>query len=360
MAPINKETFRQLLLQWYKANQRPMPWRETSNPYYIWVSEVMLQQTQVATVIGYFNRFVKRFPDIRSLAEADLQDVLKLWEGLGYYSRARNLHKAVNQLADQELFEVPDTPSEFLPLSGVGPYTCAAVQSIAFGHPLAVVDGNVKRVLSRLFEMSIPVNDSCVHEDFSKKAEELLDKTDPSSFNQAMMELGALICKPSSPECSNCPVASLCRALINNHISDYPKRKKKAPVPLRKRVAGLVVTDNRFLIVRRREDGFLGGLWELPDASLKKNDDIERVLIDEIKTKTGLSVEIEKKMTAIKHAYTHFKLEMTLFCCRPESEAVVLSGPIDFRWITFESIDDFAFHKAVHKCFPEIKKALSE
>ena len=350
----DKKEFRHYLLRWYEASQRPMPWRETIDPYYIWISEVMLQQTQVATVIGYFNRFVQRFPDIKTLAEADLQDVLKLWEGLGYYSRARNLHQAVNQLVERGVFTVPDTPSEFLSLSGVGPYTCSAVQSIAFGHPLAVVDGNVKRVLSRIYELKIPVNDSSVHDVFNKKADGLLDTSDPSSFNQAMMELGALVCKPTSPLCSTCPVASFCKAFADGHVADFPKRKKKAPVPLRKRVAGLIVVDNTFLIVRRKEDGFLGGLWELPDASLKKNANPEKALAQDIQTRTGLIVDIDKNLARIKHAYTHFKLEMDLFLCRVKKGEVVLNGPIDFKWINPDEIDDFAFHKAVHKCFPMI------
>jgi A/G-specific adenine glycosylase len=358
MKSDESEKFRERLLAWYQTNKRPMPWRETCDPYHIWISEVMLQQTQVVTVIGYFNRFIKRFPDIRSLAEAPLHEVLKLWEGLGYYSRARNLHKAANQLIAQGKFEVPDNPDAFLELSGVGPYTCAAVQSIAFGLPMAVVDGNVKRVLARLYKLDTPVNDSCVHADFDTRAQSLLEIRDPSSFNQAMMELGALVCKLPLPVCDGCPVAEFCMSFSDGSVSQYPKRKKKNPVPTRQKVAGLIMADNKFLIVRRKQKGFLGGMWELPGGTLKKGADPLKMLSREIHKNTGLIVEVTEKLIDVKHAYTHFKLEMTLYICRTNQQAVTLNGFSAFQWIKQEEIDDFPFHKAIHKCFPSMKTLL--
>lgn len=356
MTPDKHEKFRRNLLMWYQSHKRQMPWRETRDPYHIWVSEVMLQQTQVATVIDYFNRFIKRFPDIKSLAEAELQEVLKLWEGLGYYSRARNLHKAVNQLVDQGLFEVPDTPDAFLELSGVGPYTCAAVQSIAFDKPLAVVDGNVKRVLARIFKIDTPVNDSSVHTDFATRAQALLEILDPSSFNQAMMELGSLICKLPAPLCDACPVAVFCKAFSDNCVSEYPKRKKKAKVPTRQRVAALIQVKDTFLIVQRKQDGFLGGMWELPGSPLKKNADPEKTLVKAIHQETGLKIDTAEHLIDVKHAYTHFKLELTLYLCRISQNEAVLNSSAAFKWITRNEINNFPFHKAIHKCFPSIKK----
>lgn len=352
--------FRKNLLEWYHKNKRPMPWRETNDPYHIWVSEVMLQQTQVATVIDYFNRFIKRFPDIKTLSEADEQDVLKLWEGLGYYSRARNFHNAAKQLIEENSFEVPNTPEAFLKLSGVGPYTCAAVQSIAFGKPMAVVDGNVKRVLSRLYKIETQVNDSKAHTVFEEKAQALLDTSDPSSFNQAMMELGALICKPSSPDCSNCPVIDFCISNAEKCISDYPRRKKKKPVPTRKRVAVLIQKDNTFLILKRNAQIFLGGMWELPNFSVKKGTNAERMLKKEIDINLGIVLESLEKINDIRHAYTHFKLEMQLYYCSINSKTIDEGNTDEIRWITLEEIDHYPFHKAIHKCFPDVKKMLDQ
>lgn len=360
MQPDARKKFRMALLSWYESNKRQMPWRETNDPYQIWVSEVMLQQTQVATVIDYFNRFISRFPDIKSLADAALQDVLKLWEGLGYYSRARNLHKAVNQLVAENRFNVPDTPEEFLKLSGVGPYTCAAVQSIAFNEPLAVVDGNVKRVLARLYKINTPVNDSCIHKNFETRAQALLEKQAPSSFNQAMMELGALVCKPSSPDCGSCPVAVFCKAFLDESVSDYPKRKKQKPVPTRKRVAVLIRKENSFLIVRRKQKGFLGGMWELPGGPLKKNANPEKSLMNEIKKSTGLNIDATEKLGDINHVYSHFKLELALYACRTSGEDIDLNGPAEFHWITPDETDRFPFHKAMHKCFPFIRNTFND
>lgn len=358
MTPDNYKKFRVNLLRWYQKNKRQMPWRETSDPYHIWVSEVMLQQTQVTTVIGYFNRFIKRFPDIKTLAEANEQDVLKLWEGLGYYSRARNFHKATRQLIADKLYQVPDTPEAFLKLSGVGPYTCAAVQSIAFGKPLAVVDGNVKRVLSRIYKIDTPVNDSSVHNTFNTRAQALLEINDPSSFNQAMMELGALVCKPKSPDCSMCPVVDFCKANADICISEYPKRKKKSPVPTRKKVAVLIQQDNTFLVLKRNHKVFLGGMWEIPNYSLKKGADPEKTLKRELNKDFGISIDTIKTLSDIKHAYTHFKLEMTLCHCQINAEDIDLKNSADSQWITIDKIVDFPFHIAIHKCFPAIKKHL--
>ena len=255
-------------------------------------------------------------------------------------------------------FNVPDTPEEFLKLSGVGPYTCAAVQSIAFGRPLAVVDGNVKRVLSRVFKIETPINDSSVHTNFETRAQALLEINDPSSFNQAMMELGALICKPSSPNCSICPIVNFCRANADKCTSEYPKRKKKSPVPTRKRVAVLIQQGNTFLVLKRNQQIFLGGMWELPNYSLKKGANPLKTLIREMNNNLGLPIEALEKLNDIKHAYTHFKLELALYHCRINSEEIALKTSPDRQLITFNEIDNFPFHKAIHKCFPAIKKVL--
>ncbi|MFH1155089.1 MAG: A/G-specific adenine glycosylase [Pseudomonadota bacterium] len=359
MTPSQIREFRQSLAAWYTVNQRPMPWRNTKDPYRIWVSEIMLQQTQVATVMGYYDRFIQAFPDVRTLALADLQNVLKLWEGLGYYTRARNLHRAARQLLDQGDTRVPDTPEAFLRLTGVGNYTAAAVQSIAFNHPLAVVDGNVKRVLSRVFEMEIPVNDSSVHQEFSEKAALLLDRSDPSGFNQAMMELGALECRPKNPLCQDCPVRLFCRAVAGGTVAVYPKRNRKKTVPSRHRVAGAVFHQGKLLIKKRKTDGFLGGMWEFPDAPLKRNADPEQTCISEIQKITGLTVTPFVLAARIKHVYTHFKLTLDLFLCTTQDPGIDLNGPDDIAWVTWSELENYPLHRAVHKCLPGLLQKIS-
>ena len=338
-----------------------MPWRDTGIPYHIWISEVMLQQTQVATVIDYFNRFINAFPDIESLADAPLDHVLKLWEGLGYYSRARNLHHAVNQLVGEGLRDVPNTPDTFRQLKGVGDYINAAVQSIAFGHPLAVVDGNVKRVIARVLLENTPVNQSNAHKVYVAHADKLLNRNDPSTFNQAMMELGALVCKPRNPKCEACPVRFCCRAFERNLTGVYPKRLAPKKVPVRQRAAALVLKGDRFLILRRPAEGFLGGMWELPATEIPPGEDVHTRLLNALGKhvkQADLSISAITHLTTIRHAYTHFKLEMSLFLV--ETDPPILPAPSNShrRWIGWKNIGEYPFHKAIHKCFPAIRKAI--
>ncbi len=351
-------SFQKKLLGWYNDNKRDLPWRISKDPYHVWVSEVMLQQTQVVTVINYFHRFIKKFPDIRSLARADLQDVLKCWEGLGYYSRARNFHKSAILLAGENRKDIPSTPEEFIQFPGVGEYINSAVQSIAFGHPLAVADGNVKRVVSRLFLMEAPVNKSGSHALFKKTAQDLLDTNNPGDFNQAMMELGAVICKPRKPICSDCSVQQFCKAYLKQLTTHYPRRVKPRKVPIKHLAAGVVVRNRKILITRRESEGFLGGMWEFPGYTVKNKEAPESACIRAIKDQTNLNVLIDTKLTTVKHAYTHFKLNMNLFLCRFVSGRIRLNGPEDYRWISPKSINNFPFHKAVHKSFPSVLSAL--
>lgn len=354
MNPATIKRFKTRLRAWYLANQRLLPWRETKNPYHIWVSEVMLQQTQVITVIDYFNRFIARFPDIESLARAELTEILKLWEGLGYYSRARHLHRAAQELVLNNFPKVPDAPEKFRELPGVGDYINAAVQSIAFGHPLAVVDGNVKRVLSRVFLIDTPVNQSGAHALFSQHATRVLDTDDPSTANQAMMELGAMVCKPGVPQCEGCPVSLFCMAFKTEKTGDFPKRVAPKKIPVREMVAGLILRKGRFLVIQRKPDGFLGGLWELPGGVLDKNHPKEKSLEKAILTQTGLHVRVLDHLTDVKHAYTHFKLRLSVYVCDLSPTTLGPETRENIRWIKPEEIDDYPFHKAMHKCFPAV------
>ncbi len=351
---------RQELLDWFAEKQRDLPWRKTSNPYFIWVSEVMLQQTQVQTVIPYYLRFIERFPTVDALAASDLNEVLKSWEGLGYYARARNLQKAAKIVSTEFNSLVPEDYSIFLKLPGVGDYIAAAVQSIAFDKSIATVDGNVKRVLSRLFRIDQPVNLTTAKSHFVDAATRILDKKRAGDFNQAMMELGALICKPSTPVCKECPISQFCQSFEHKTVPEFPKRNKRKPVPSYKIAVGVVFKNDQMLITLRKTEGLLGGLWEFPGGKTEEGESAAQACLREIKEETNLEIKIEQSLAVIRHAYTHFKIVMEVFVCRHVSGRVRLDGPVDHRWIGFKDIKKYPFPKANHKIFPLLENYLQQ
>ena len=314
----------------------------------------MLQQTQVKTVTPYFLNFMNRFPTLEAFAKADLQIVLKLWEGLGYYARARNFHKAARIIVEEMKGMIPDDVHAFQKLPGVGDYIGSAVQSIAFGRPLAVVDGNVKRVLARLYSVEAPVNKPSSHGQFKALADLHLDRHDPGIFNQAMMELGALVCSPKTPDCTACPVSEFCMAYLSGTVDQFPKRAASRRVPTFHIAAGIVRKNGKLLITRRKLNGLLGGLWEFPGGKLEKGEEASLACIREIKEETGLAVRIESHLTTVHHAYTHFKIKMDVYDCLYISGRIRLKGPMDFKWIRLKDMDRFAFPKANLKFIPLI------
>jgi A/G-specific adenine glycosylase len=336
MDPSHRYAFQTALLNWYQHHHRPLPWRETREPYKIWVSEVMLQQTQVKTVLPYYRRFLERFPDINILAAARLEDVLKMWEGLGYYSRARNLHHAARQIMMQFNGHIPDTLEAFVQLAGVGPYIGAAVQSMAFNRPHAAVDGNVKRVLARLTKNELPVNAASSLRRYQETADRLLAEDDPGRFNQAMMELGAMRCRPRLPECTACPVSVFCESFKDGCQDAYPKRIRKPAVKTQRIATGVIVRNGRMLITRRKPD--------------------RQACIREIREEVNLEVEIVSRLTRIHHAYTHFKIDMEVFHCTWRSGNVSLGSAIDYRWVTLDELPDYPFPKANHKFMHLLKE----
>lgn len=350
-----KEIIQKKLLDWYKIHHRKLPWRKTKDPYHIWVSEVMLQQTQVQTVISYYDRFLSRFPDIPSLAQSDIQDVLKLWEGLGYYARVRHLHGAARIIMSTFNGSIPTTWKQFRILPGVGDYIASAVLSIAFNQPYAVVDGNVKRVLARIYELDVPINQHCSQKILQSTANDLLDVNAPGLFNQAMMELGAMVCKSSDPKCMICPIDQFCQANCHKTVDQYPHRVKRKPVPVYHVAAGLVFKDGNFLITQRNPDGLLGGLWEIPGGKVKENETPQEACIRELFEETSLHIRVIEHIAQVKHAYTHFKIIMDVFRCEYVAGEIRLDGPVDYRWIQMEHINEYPFSKADIKCFEMIK-----
>jgi len=307
MHPTDLATIRTRLLAWYDANHRPLPWRvrpgETPDPYRVWVSEAMLQQTRVETVQPYFARWVERFPSLDSLASASLDEVLKAWEGLGYYSRARNLHRAVREVASDHSGQVPDDPVAFRRLPGVGRYTAGAVMSIAFDREEPIVDGNVRRVFARWLDEPRP-DEGVLWE----LAARLVVGDRPGTFNQAIMELGALICTPRTPRCADCPVSDRCAAFLSGTQHERPLPRRARPIPREHRVAAVVRRDGLVMITRRRPEGRLGGMWEFPGDLIRKGEShgaaAERVSREVL----GIDVRALADIPRIEHTFTHVRV----------------------------------------------------
>jgi len=315
----------------------------------------MLQQTQVKTVAPYYARFISAFPDVGELARADLDPVLKVWEGLGYYARARNLHRAARIVGEQHGGRVPDDPVAFRALPGVGDYVCAAVQSIAFGAHMAVLDGNAKRVLARLFVIDLPIDRSFAAGTFRAVADSLLDLHEPGTFNQSVMELGAVVCRPAKPFCADCPLSPHCRARRAARERDLPVRAGKAPTPTYHFAVGVVEEGGRLLLARRQPEGLLGGLWEFPGGKVENGEPPEVACAREIHRSLGLIVEVGEHIARVRHAYTHFKMEIDVFRCRHGGGEVVLDGPTDYRWVARDELDGFALPRASHKILDHLR-----
>lgn len=262
--------FSDILSQWYAINKRDLPWRSTVNPYYIWLSEIILQQTRVDQGLPYYLKFIDAFPAVADLANADEDLVLKLWQGLGYYSRARNLQFSAKLILSEFGGNFPDNHADILKLKGVGPYTAAAISSFSFGLPFAVLDGNVIRVLSRVFGIQTPYDTTAGKKQFQKLAQELLDKKNPAEYNQAIMEFGALQCVPKSPKCNDCPIVNDCIAFNTNTVSLLPVKSKKLKVKSRF-LHFLVVNKNNEVLIGKRNSGIWQGLYEFPFLEFDEN-----------------------------------------------------------------------------------------
>ncbi len=346
------------LLAWFEDNQREMPWRSNSLPYYVWVSEMMLQQTQVSTVIPYFNRFIHRFPTLEILAQSDQQDVLKQWEGLGYYSRARNLHKAAQYITNKLSNKVPSTYEKLQELPGVGPYIAAAVASIAFEVPVPVVDGNVLRVFSRFWGVFDDIRHSKVRTKLFDRLTPIVQSVKrPSQFNQAIMELGALVCTPTkSPHCNHCPISSACYANAHHKQAELPYKSKSKPTPHYDIAVGVIRKGDTILIGKRKQDQMLGGLWEFPGGKQTDKEPLEATVLREVKEETGLEVKINKKITSVKHAYTHFKITLHAYDCRYVSGKAMAYTTDDIRWVSLDELEKYPFPKANSKLLEVYKK----
>jgi len=336
------------LIAWYDRNKRDMPWRRTSDPYRILLSEFMLQQTQVDTVIPYFERFTERFPDVEQLASANLDDVLKLWEGLGYYTRARNLHKAADAIVHDHNGKVPDTYEDLLELPGFGPYTSAAVASIAFDKPHAVLDGNVIRVLSRLHGINDPIDKPKTKAALQGLADEFLNASRPGDHNQAVMELGATVCRPRNPTCDCCPVESLCHAHMNGIVDQLPTRTKRKARPTRTYGTVIINHGGHVLISKRREEGLLGGLWEFANSEVSSNDGAKAVQAS-IASEYGIEIDSLVPFRTVKHAYTHFTAQVRAYTAEWVTGTPESSAHSSHEWVSAKDLESFAYSRIARK-----------
>lgn len=332
------------LLRWFEANQRALPWRhEPRDPYHVWLSEVMLQQTQVATATPYFLRWINALPTIAALAKADIDEVLKLWEGLGYYARARNFHKAARIVMEKHAGALPATLDELRSLPGVGPYTASAVASIAFGVRTGAIDGNVKRVLSRLHAL-LAADDA----ELAVLAEASLPPEQAGAYNEAMMELGATVCKPRQPLCPACPLKSSCQAYAHGNPMNFPAAKPKARVPTQTWIT-LVLTrhDGAQRMRRRPMSGLLGGLWEYPSVKVEIHGDAPPASIKTLAWDAGLSIDALLSLGEVRHAFTHFKLSRPVYLAlHPTPESLHMS---DCVWIAPGDMQHLALTRSDQK-----------
>ena len=338
-----------------------MPWRETDDPYRIWVAEIMLQQTRVDTVRDYYHRFLEAFPTVEALADAERDEVLKRWEGLGFYARARHLHEAAQRVVEEHDGTVPDTMDAIKDLKGIGPYTAAAVLSIAHQKPHAVLDGNVTRVLSRVFAVEEDATTSMAQRRLRALANELLDPKRAGDFNQAMMELGALVCTPSTPLCDRCPLQNVCRAHDAGTEEDYPITPESEPVPHHDIAVGLVFdADDRLLIQRRPDEGLLGGLWEFPGGKQEEGESMEAACRRELKEELGIEVEEVAPFYTLSHAYSHFKITLHAFRGRLADGPPEAREDQPFQWVGIDELDDYAFPRANRRLIEELHRRREE
>jgi A/G-specific adenine glycosylase len=345
------------LLAWYQVHRRDLPWRRTTDPYAIWVAEIMLQQTRVETVLGYYGRFLSRFPTMESLAATPLDDVLKLWEGLGYYARARNLHAAAREVVFQLEGRLPSSLDELRLLPGVGRYTAAAIASIAFGHDAIALDGNLYRVLCRLFAVDDDPSRPNTQRFLEHLATAMLPPGQAGEFNQALMDLGATICVPANPRCLLCPLAELCRARQEGIQNALPLRATRTHGLHRDVTAGVIWDDRRRLLITQRPlDGLLGGLWEFPGGKVRPGEDLIDCLRREIGEELGIEIKIGELLCTIEHTFTHFHMTLYAFDCQYLQGMPQCLGCKDWRWVTLDQLDTFAFPVADQRIIAVVRE----
>jgi len=328
-----------LLLNWYQQHGRTLPWRDHPDSYAVWVSEIMLQQTRVETVIPYFEKWMKLFPDVSALANASEQDVLNAWEGLGYYSRARNLHKAAKIIVEKFNGNLPRDLIDLRSLPGIGRYTVGAIASMAFGMDEPTLDGNLRRVFARLFDVSEFADSPAGEKILWELAAQNMPKGQAGDYNQALMDLGATICVPKNPRCLLCPLMKICESRKNGTQDVRPVLKPKKAVPRHVHVAAVIIQRGRVLLAQRPSKGLLGGMWEFPNSRV--NADPAKELIKVIDAAYKLRVEKKDALGVIEHAYTHFKVTVHAFRC----DCDPIPKNKSLKWVRVSELDNYPMGK---------------
>jgi A/G-specific adenine glycosylase len=342
-------SFRRELLAWYRAEARDLPWRRTRDPYKIWLAEIILQQTRVDQGLPYYERYAVAYPTVEDLAKAKEDQVLKLWEGLGYYTRARNMHKTARIIVEQYGGNLPGSAEVLQMLPGIGRYTAGAIASIAFNERVPVLDGNVKRVLTRLFDLDGCIDLPEVEQELWILAGTLVPQQKPGDFNQAMMELGARVCTPKQPRCDLCPGSAFCEARARGVQEQRPVRKGKKPPPHQEIVVAVLEREGRYLVGRRPPQGLLGGLWEFPGGKVIPGETHQQALERECREELGIEVRAGGLIASVKHAYTHLRVTLNVYRCRLLKGEPRPKTHTQLRWLAPAEFKRYAFPKANHK-----------
>ncbi|MFC1996056.1 A/G-specific adenine glycosylase [Chloroflexota bacterium] len=337
--------FSQKLLDWYATDARELPWRGNPDPYAVWVSEIMLQQTRVETVIPYYKRWMMRFPSVFELSSASQQEVLSLWEGLGYYARARNLHQAASVIVAEYAGELPQEAQDLQTLPGIGRYTAAAIASIAFGKDEAALDGNIRRVLARVFDVTKPARSTQGERQLWQLSEENLPSGCAGEYNQAMMDLGATICTPSCPNCGDCPVQEVCQARKLGVQEDRPVKKARPAIPHYTVAAAVIRRNGQVFIAQRPDKGLLGGMWEFPGGKTEEDESLDVCLKREICEELGVDIEVGAPFGVYQHAFTHFRITLHAFECLLNDGTPIPHEHKDLRWVRPAELHKFPMGK---------------
>lgn len=327
------------LLAWFAVNRRPMPWRDRPTPYAVWLSEIMLQQTQVGSVLPKFDNFIQRFPDVATLAAADVEAVLKAWEGMGYYARARNLHRAARVVMADHGGRLPGSAEGLRALPGIGAYASAAIASIAYGEPAPAVDGNVLRVIARFRGINDDIRRPATRDRIAAFLLPHIRRVDPSAFNQALMELGALVCRPRNPRCGECPMARDCVALRSGKVDVLPVKSRLARPPHVVEVAAVVWCGVKLLVCRRPETGMLGGLWEFPGGRCGEKEAPPQALTRVLGDCVAARVTTGQAIAVVDHAYSHFRTTVHAFMCRVMGKRQEARAGENQRWVPVGELD---------------------
>jgi A/G-specific adenine glycosylase len=344
MAPASEK-----LIVWSRRQRRALPWRGARDPYRIWISEIMLQQTRVSTVVQFYRRFLKKFPTVAALARADINHIRKIWEGLGYYSRAGNLRQAAVKIQNAYGGRFPPTAEEWEDLPGIGRYTAAAIAALAFDEPAPALDANARRILARLYAYPRPIGDARSQSALAAFYQKARGRAAPRAFFQSLMDLGQLLCLPRSPLCGRCPLSRQCMAYRRGIQNRLPVRSAPKLIPHYDVTAAVIRRGGRVLLARRPEGKLLGGMWEFPGGKVEGGESLMRCLKRELKEELGVSTQVGEKMFILKHSFSHFRISLHVFPCRLLSGSPRPIGVAEVRWVRIAELGDFPMGRADRK-----------